>query len=249
MPTRPELIDTKIKSYTNSPVPYFFKYAKDKEDYQVSHINNSFVNRLNAIIPNPRINCRKLGLGDIDYTLLMENPDIEFDVVLGMNNQLIEEESEPLLAKYYELNKKYYNKIGLCDDNLDLSRCTTSSSLRHALAYKNIAKEIKHELSQFGYTERQVTDILVKYLYGIKQSKRKETLWFCYGKYILESLESNIKRTTKIVECVECGELIETNIYTPATCRCAECRSEHKRLLKREEMQRYRAKKSIKYPL
>ena len=47
------------------------------DEYQVEEINYSFVNKLNNIIPNPRINCRSIGLGKIDYRLLMNNQDIE----------------------------------------------------------------------------------------------------------------------------------------------------------------------------
>ena len=92
MPIAPPDIDKKLKSYINNKVPHFFKYAKDREDYQVSNINKSFVNRLDDIIPNPRINCRAINLDTIDYKLLMHNPKIEFNVMFGGNGKLMEEE-------------------------------------------------------------------------------------------------------------------------------------------------------------
>lgn len=230
MPTTPPDIDNKLKSYINNKVPHFFKYAKDREDYQVSNKNNSFVNKLDDIIPNPRINCRAIDLGAIDYKLLMDNPSID------MENKKV----ELLIGKYHELNKKYYNKINLKDNNIDTTKCNTASSLRQAVLYKDIAKEIQNGLLEFGYSEIEIADILVKYLYHIKNSKRKEALWFCYGKYIVENLKRNVKKQTKVVQCIDCGEWYETSLKDSVGCRCSECQSDEKRRLARERKRKQR---------
>ena len=234
-PTRPDDIDKKIKSYIDNKVPHFFKYAKDREDTQVSEINNSFVNKLENIIPNPRINCRKIDLGEIDYRLLMNDYDFELD----------EDIFNEIIDTYRELNKKYYNKIDLKDDNIDSSKCNTVSSLRQSLLYKNIAKEIRDGLDKFGYSKIEITDILVKYLYGIKKSKRKEALWFCYGKYIVENLKRNVKKTTKTIQCVDCGEWLDVGITNRRTCRCEECQEKEKRRLLSERVRRCRINKKV----
>lgn len=232
MPIRPKDIDEEIKSFTKNRVPHFFKYAKDKEDYQVSTINDSFVNRLKDIIPNPRISYKDIDLKEIDYKLLMRNSNIKFDIVFSGNGQIIEDMTDPLIVKYVELNKKYHYKINLKDMEVDTVKCNTVSSLRQSLMYKDIAKEIREELSQFGYTEIQITDILVKYLYHIKNSKHKEALWFCYGKYIVENLKRNVKKPTKVIQCVDCGEWLEIDNTNHRTCRCIECQKiEQKRLI------------------
>lgn len=239
-PERPDDINELITNMINNKVPHFFKYAKDKEDCQVSNINNSFVNKLNDIIPNPRINCRAIDLDVINYRLLMNNPRIKFDVAFSGNGKLMDDMTDPLIIKYHELNKKYYNKINFKDENIDTTKCSTVSSLRQAIMYKDIAKEIREELSEFGYTEVQITDILVKYLYHIKNSKHKEALWFCYGKYIVENLKRNVKKPTKVIQCVDCGEWLEVKSKDGRSCRCIECQKETKRKLAKERKRKQR---------
>jgi hypothetical protein len=107
MPERPKFVKELVTSFTKENVPHFFKFAKDKEEHQVSRLNDSFVNKLNSVIPNPRINCRGLGLGKIDYKLLMSNPDIECKIVFTDRGKIIREETDPLIVKYCELSKKH----------------------------------------------------------------------------------------------------------------------------------------------
>lgn len=241
-PTRPDDINDKINAFTNNPLPHFFKYAKDKKSNQICDVNLSFVNKLESIMPNPRINCRKLGLGEIDCALLMHNPDIDVDVAFTENGRLIEEETDPVIIEYNKFSKEYYLSI-------DSSICSGSENkndayMKSQLKYKRITNEIKASLSRFGYSDMEIADILVKYLYGIKKnSANKAALWICYGDIILANLMDNKKKTTKEVQCVDCGEWFEVSIFDSATCRCLECLAEHKRELKRLKMQRYREKK------
>ena len=225
MPTRPRDIDDKIKSFTKNQVPHFFKYAKDKEDTQVRHKNNSFVNMLDDVIPNPRLNFSSVDITEVDYRLLMNDVDIDFDVEFNENGQLNEDKTDPLIVKYTELNRKYHYKINMKDMDVDTVKCNTVSSLRQSLMFKDIAKDIREELLKFGYSESQVCDILVKYLYHIKKSKHKEVLWFCYGKYIYENLERKVKKPTKTIQCIDCGEWFEVKNTNNVTYRCSECQS------------------------
>ena len=39
-----------------------------------------------------------------------------------------------------------------------------NTDAKQKVFFKNIANEIRYELSQFGYTDAEVTDILVKFL-------------------------------------------------------------------------------------
>lgn len=244
-PERPRHIDEKIKAYTKNPLPHFFKYAKDKNDGQVIDANNSFVNRLNEIIPNPRINCRKLGFGEIDYRLLMSNPDIEFSVSFTDRGKLIKEETEPLIVEYCELNKKYYLSIDNClrtEKDGYIESVITNAQARQDLKFEKISNEIKQELSRFGYSESDVCDILVKFLYGNKKNKNKMALWLCYGDCILRNMESNFKKKTKDIQCIDCGEWFEVGIFDSATVRCGECVKEHKRELARLRKRKQREK-------
>lgn len=66
------------------------------------------MNKLGSVIPNPRINCRKLGLDNIDYRLMMSNTDIEFKYKFTDRGKLIKEETDPMIVKYCELNSKHH---------------------------------------------------------------------------------------------------------------------------------------------
>ena len=236
-PERPDYIDDLISKYTNSALPYFFKYAKDKEERQVTAINNSLVNKLNDIIPNPRINCRKLGLGSIDYKLLMNNPNIECKVEFTDKGKLIKEKTDPLIVKYYELNKKYGYAINNAK-NVDKSfsyEILKNSKLRQDLRYKKIYTNIKEELSLFGYSDIEITDILVKFLYGVKESKHKMVLWLCYGDYIYENLKTHLKYQFKDIQCVDCGEWLKVSVKDNKTCMCPNCYEEYRKKYKSQK--------------
>ena len=110
-----------------------------------------------------------------------------------------------------------------------------NTQLKQDLFFKRIAIEIRDELSKFGYTDSEIADILVKLLYYTKPSSHKSVLWFCYGKYIFENIEKNIKPKTKIVQCEDCGKWIEVNIKDNETCRCEECYSEYRKRYKAEK--------------
>ena len=242
MPERPTFVKELVTRFTKTNVPHFFKYAKDKDEWQVSEINNSFVNKLNCMIPNPRINCRGLGLGKIDYTLLMHDSNIKCKAKFTDKGKLIKEETDPLIVKYHELNKKHFislDSILKIDQNFSPD-VLMNSQLRQNLKYNNLINEIKDELSQFGYSDIEITDILVKYLYGIRESKHKLTLWLCYGDYIYENLSNKLKLQTKTIQCVDCGEWISIPVKDNKTCRCDECNAEYKREQTRLRVQRHR---------
>lgn len=248
-PERPSEIKELITNHTKDNLPHFFKYAKDKNDDQVVDVNGSFVNKLNKFVPNPRINCRKLGLGKIDYTLLMDNPDINCKVAFTEKGKMIKESTDPLIVKYCELNKQHRFVLdsAMRIDKTFSVDTVRKSQFKHDLKYKNAINGIKDELSQFDYADEEIADILVKFLYGIKDSKHKIALWLCYGDIIFSNLEKNVKRQTKEIQCVDCGEWFEVGIFDSATCRCEECKIEHDKYLNRiaskERMRRYRERK------
>ena len=245
-PERPQSINEEITAYTKGNVPHFFVHAKDKELTQVEEINESFVNKLEYKIINPRINCRNLKdskgkkLGTIDYVKLVNNPDIECKVGFHKNGTIDESKTDPMIVKYCELNKEYHFKINM--ECADVPRDSiTNTQMKHDLFFKRVANEIRSELSKFGYTDSEITDILVKFLYEVKPSKHKAVLWFCYGKYIVENLEKNgCKSDTKVIQCVDCGEWIEVinDKKHLKTCRCELCEKEYKKRLKSEQNKR-----------
>ena len=246
-PERPEDINELITSMINGKLPAFFKYAKDKTNDQVTAANNSFVNKLNKIIPNPRINCRKLNIGEIDYKVMVNNPDIKFKVAFTDKGQLIKDKTEPLIVKYLELNKdyKYTRLIDSATDEFvaEHRHLLSNSTIRTNITRGQISESIKEQLSVFGYSDSEVCDILVTYLYGLTNSKSKSMLWLCYGDIILNNLIKHITTdNTKIIQCVDCNTLFEVPITNKRTCRCDNCTIKHKRFLKNQKMKRYRQK-------
>ena len=249
-PERPDYVHEKIITFTKGNVPHFFVYAKDKTDLQVEELNESFVNKLDKKIVNPRINCRNLKdsngkkLGLIDYTKLVGNPDIKCKVSYNKNGTINEAKTDPLIVKYCELNQKYHFKINMkC---VDLSNdVIVNTDAKQRVFFKKIANEIIYELSKFGYTDSEVADILVKFLYHVKPSKHKDVLWFCYGGYIVENLKrNNCKSDTKVIQCIDCGEWIETSIFDSAKDRCESCydiyRKKYKALKEKERREKLR---------
>jgi hypothetical protein len=246
-PERPKHIHEKITDFTKGNVPHFFIYAKDKADSQVEEVNKSFVNKLDYKISNPKINSRSVGLKKIDYKMMVSNPNIECNVIFNKNGKINEELSDPMIVKYFELNNKYHFKVNMECADMIKGELLNNTQLKQDLFFKKIAAEIKCELSKFGYNDSEITDILVKLLYHEKPSSHKSVLWFCYGKYILENLKNNnCKPKTKVVQCVDCGEWIEVNVFDSAKNRCSECYDEYRKQRKLETQRNRRQKIKMK---
>lgn len=249
-PERPKNIHEKITAFTKGNVPHFFIYAKDKLDYQVEEVNESFVNKLDYKIINPKINSRKIGLKYIDYKMMVNNPNIKCKVVFNKNGKINEELSDPMIVKYFELNNKYHFKINMECMDMPKDSQLNNSQLKEIMFFNRVGNEIKEELSQFGYTDSEITDILVKLLYHTKPSSHKSVLWFCYGEYIVDNLQkNNCRLDKKVVQCVDCGEWFETSVFDSAKDRCDECQKKHgdylNRIASRERMKRYRERKKL----
>lgn len=238
-PTRPDDMNEEINSYTNQRLPHFFKYAKDKSNRQIVDTNQSFVNKLESIIPNPRINFTKLNIEKIDYTKLMHDPDIEFDLAFKGNGKIEENETDPLIVAYCNFDRKYYLAI---DSSLSSNKVNVSESYARAqLKHRRIRDEIRESLSQFGYAEEEIVDILVKYLYGHNRNN-KSALWLCYGDVICKNLTDNkLKKKKKDVQCVNCGEWFEASIKDTRRTMCASCRKEYRNNYQKELMREIRS--------
>lgn len=260
MPERPENIDEIIKKYTKTKLPAFFKYAKDKLDEQVDSVNSSFVNKLDSIIPNPRISLRKLGLETPDYTLIMSNPKIKCKYKLDRGN-LVKEQTDPLILAYHDLMNQYSLKfmaLSAMDAEIDGKINEMSKEAYTKFKYDAIVQEIRKQLLGFGYSQSEIVDILAKYLYERNYSS-KEMFWLCYGDFLYENLLTNMGKKAKVgakktvvfepqqkeKQCVECGDWFYVTQKDNNTCRCPECLIEHKRKLKKLEMQRYRERKKL----
>lgn len=204
-PAFPDRINEEIKEFTNEKLPAFFEYAKDKEADQVSMRNQSFVNKLYDKIPNKSINTRGMNLGKLDYQKMMHNVNIVC--------------SKEVSNLYDKLNKEYRYMVNMKDEYID------------NLHY--VACSIRNQFLDFGYSEDVITDMLIQYLYG-NEKRGKQLFWFCYGQYVVNNLNNNIKiKSTKFIQCIDCGEWIEVDSKSKSV-RCDDCQREYRKKLDRE---------------
>ena len=240
MPKFPQKIKKDIQEFTKQLLPHYFVYAKDKKEEQVRQPNGTFVNKLHDLIPNPRIRCKytlstgkQKALAKPDYKLLMTNPDLEID----KDNEVIE--------IYNKKASLYGYKIRAISDRVESGNVPRDvlykSQARQDVFYGKVIAEVKQDLADCGYSEIEIADILVKYLYDIKDSKNKDLLWACYGGILYKNLKDRVKPPTKEVQCVDCGEWFEVSKLNTKTCRCESCQKEYRNNYKRLEMQKRRA--------
>ncbi|MBO5054843.1 MAG: hypothetical protein J6C64_00605 [Lachnospiraceae bacterium] len=212
-PEFPHTISRQISKYTNSKLPAFFQYAKDKDREQVSDRNQSFVNKIFDKIPDKPVNTRGLQLGEIEYKEMMTNGNITC--------------SKEVSDLYDKLNKQYRYMVNMKDEHAD------------NLGY--VAGKIKNEFNKLGYPEEIIADMLVEYLYG-KNKRYKQLLWFCYGHYIVNNLKRNLPvKNMKYIQCIDCGEWFEVP-GTSKSERCKGCNAVFQKEKTRLRVQKHRTK-------
>ena len=216
-PERPNDKKNLITNYTKLKTPHFFIYAKDKEKDKVESINNSVVNRLDKIIPNPNINFKAINLGNFDYKKLMSNSKVELD------KDIVKKYTELDLKKHFMTNKTHDEEI-------------------NNITY--LYKSIKDEILRVNADEKYVTDVLVKYLYEQKKSNYKTTLWECFGESIFENIKDNITKRLDdgYIMCEICGRRVELAIPNNNKKYCKECRHE----MDIEKYRKYNEKRKMK---
>jgi hypothetical protein len=208
MPERSEMINNKIKTYSNTKVPFFFQFAKNKEEENVEKINNSTMNRLVKLIPDKRIAFNKV-IDDFDYRYLMNNK----------NHKLTKEDQEIINLYIYE-NK---NKTKIIREQMK----NQGDMLKKGIELQ-VYKEMRNKFLELGKSTVYITDVLIRYLYGEKNDKHKQTLWFLFGQEILRNVEWNVKG---IKRCRSCNNEIES---AQAKQYCKKCAEEKERARKRE---------------
>lgn len=219
MPEYPREVKEDIKEFTKLKLPHFFVYAKDKTEDQVETTNKSFVNKLSNVIPNPRISHKYINqkgktrrLEKPDYTLLMYD---EFCYV--------DESTNPVIQKYSEIVRDYSYKLKELVEGGSPRSSWTNARLREYLRYKEMIKIVKSKMSETGYSDIEIADILTEYLYRT-DNKNKGILWNCYGDILLSNLKQWMKKPTKEIQCTLCGKWIEVDIRSKS-CRCDKCKT------------------------
>lgn len=217
-PEYPREVKEDIKEFTKLKLPHFFIYAKDKTEDQVEMANKSFVNKLNHIIPNPRINHKYVN--QKGKTRRLEKPD--YTLLLHDMLCYVDEETNPVLKEYTELVKEYGYKFKEMIEGGSPRSSWTNARLREYVRHKEMIQIVKNRLSKTGYSDIEIADILAEYLYRT-DNKNKGILWNCYGDILLENLKQWKKKTTKEVQCSVCGEWIEVDIKS-RSCKCDKCK-------------------------
>jgi hypothetical protein len=209
VPEFPEFAKKEIHKYTKNKLPHFFIYAKDKEKKQVEGINDSVVNRLEKIIPNKPIQFKRIA-GDLKYEMLMNRENVNLN--------------KDIINKYNNLHKNKKWKFNL-QENV--------KSDYELYVYK----QIRNEMLTINSDPVYIVDVLVKYLYGEKVSRNKETLWKTFGDILLNNLKRNLKGT-KQCEC--CGGRIE--LIGKNSKYCSECFMEKEKERQRIKWHKYKNK-------
>lgn len=179
-PTRPKEIHKIISSYTKAKVPDFFQYAKDKFPHQVEESNQSTMNRIAAKIPGPKIKFSK-SISKFDYRMLM---NLNYDFSISSESKVVN--------SYDKWNSRQY-LFSIEEDN--------HQKQEDIYMYQKIRQNIIDECNKdINY----VVNTLVAYLYTVRKSSQKKTLWACFGDIIVENLKNNLKNEGKV--CKICGK-------------------------------------------
>lgn len=182
---RPKDKHSLITKYTKKKLPHFFLYAKDKKKYQVCNNNDSVINRLQKIIPNPNIKFSDEQLGDFNIKMLLSDKNINIEV------------DKMIVREYDRLNssKRYISAKAKREDR------------PHDYIYFYIRN---HMIEKFGNIEN-VVDNLVCELYMNRNTRYKETLWQSFGDILVKNLNNNIDKSFEkgYILCERCGVRIK----------------------------------------
>jgi len=180
----PKELKKKISFYTSKKLPYFFIYAKDKTEKQVQPKNNSPVNRLQDIIVNKRFNFNEKHYGKFNYKNLMKNQSI----IYSKNNKI----HAAIIDSY---KKQVQNNRGLFSD-------TGGESGNFRLVYAKIRDSMVSEFGDIDF----IVDVLISYLFGVVNSRKKNILWGAFGDIIYRNICKNIDSDT--FSCSNCGKRV-----------------------------------------
>ena len=216
MPEISETIKQRLK-VANGKLPYFFKFAKDKEEKQVKKINNSTVNRICK-------NIEQIKQKDYDFS---HHGIFRYNTLL--NNKSIEV-NEDLVKYYLKLEKKY--RITLKNSELEYKEITKS-------LYDSIKNDMEVKRNELNISYENMVDMIALHLYEKRKNNKKKIFWDLYGEQIIINLRNNLKQSLengkyKMCEC--CGKRFKTNKNDYSSKYCNKCsikvKNKQKRLSK-----------------
>lgn len=235
-PTRPQEVNSIISSYTRNKVPYFFIYAKDKEERCVEPTNQSMMNRIGKEIKDNKNMFYPINkLDKIDYHLFLKD---KLDLY----------ENDELNQCFNKWNRKYGNNLNIDESNTDKNNIVA------------ISNQVKEDLHRIEADDNKILNSLVCFLYKRSSERKKKLFWYMYGKDLYENLKNNLidipfcykcgKRTDenmvhnkcfscrqketkekgfKLIKCIDCGKEIKISPRSRAV-RCDDCKVAERRL-------------------
>lgn len=210
----PDGLKKEWNDYNKQKLPYFFRYAKKKDS--TLDKNTSTVNLLENIIINKRIYFRKV-VGDFDWKKLLWTPYFKDNAFV-----IDEKTDKKIIREYTYLDR---NKRNYIDDENEIDD-----------KKQYIYIEIREKLLKIYDDPNKVADVLVRYLFGEKDSEYKTTLWESFGQEVIQAIKKNVLNE---VDCFGCGTKIEKPRQRQI--RCDNCQKEYRKrqdkLRKRKERQ------------
>lgn len=202
MPEISDAINKRLKD-ANGKLPYFFIFAKDKDESQVKAINNSTVNRF----------CKKIeGIkqGKFDFS---HNGSFRKDILFNNKNIEINEE----LIKYYIKVDREKNMIL---KNSNISKDESAMALVNKIKYDIFDLGDKLSISNID-----VADMITNYVYNKHKNLKKTLLWDMFGEYIIDNINKNLTLSLKdrdVKMCDECGKRFKKKVNNQQYCnKCA----------------------------
>jgi hypothetical protein len=219
MPTIPDDLEEQLKDIREMDLPYFFKFAKNKN--KVADINGSTVNMICAkfeIIADNKFEYNFEGLDKLYIKHLMSNQNIKKSKIYEQYNEIIKN-------KYKEMNKSKNKEFIKVKDNYDEADSDERDTIisKSTIIYEQCKKEILSVVPD-GFDIKDAVDILVDYVFRSHKERCKSLLWECFGDVIL----SNINKT---FVCVDCGKRLKKQ--SPTQTRCSKCSGIRKKELDR----------------
>jgi len=239
-PIRPKEVDNVLKKYHEDQIPYFFKYAKKKEDKEINpNITDCTMHKImNEIKDNKLIFNSIRRLPKIDYKMFLRDKECLY--------------SNDNINDIYDRENKIYGH------NLKLDVDDTNKN-----NFIIVAEKIKEKLFAIEPDEYKVIQSLVKHLYDNSSTRKKKLLWYLFGEELLNNIKNNIDENKincmqcgarvvredlirykckkcrekeikhlggkKIIKCADCGKEFEVESKNTKTIRCKCCTNKHRK--------------------
>lgn len=218
---------------SNSNMPYFFQFAKDKDKNSVADLNKSTVNRIckeieNNAIDNYNYDFSKVGKFNTRYLFKKGTKVKNIDVESNMAVQIIE--------KFEKIDK---------EKNIMFKKAISNNHDKDTFGlnvYSYCKKEFIEYLNKNKIETSDAIEILLKYYFIRNKTSKKTLLINVFGNYILNNLEENLK-DVKFGFCEHCGERFEKEkIKDNSTKYCISCAKAIKLKQNRESYARNKEK-------